>query len=455
MSKLRIPNLRQARVDKIVEKAPKHLNMVLPSFETELQPDNSIEKKTGAALGFARLTSLLFDAAKTLFGLDKPPLKTKLFSPFGVKKIAVIGVHGWFPGSFLRRVVGEPVGTSFKFAKMMADATFSYFLKRYGITLPESCLSLIPLEGEGKILHRVDLLYNQVVDPFRSYLRDLEEADVILVAAHSQGTPVSIMLMQKLIEMRHVDPKRQKIGILTMAGISHGPFPDLKSSVIVKYVETDPARELFDFCDGNSKIATQYSKALTEILDLGVRVVAVGSWYDQVVPLYSATLQGFVHPGIYRALYIDAVDYQPDFLSHLIVFALSLRNYGLDDFGLAIHLSPFLEGNIYGFGTQGHYNLYEELNTYILGVAWILSNKSLHDTDLPQPTTSFTAPQKINPYILPWIMARLSESTVIAEHPKFGPEFAHLIKLFAEWDASNNKAARDLKYRLEPLKSRL
>jgi hypothetical protein len=53
-------------------------------------------------------------------------------------------------------------------------------------------------------------------------------------------------------------------------------------------------------------------------------------------------------------------DYQPDFLSHLIVFALKLRNYGLTDYGLTVHISDVLQGSVYGFGTQGHYVIYEE-----------------------------------------------------------------------------------------------
>lgn len=102
--------------------------------------------------------------------------------------------------------------------------------------------------------------------------------------------------------------------------------------------------------------------SLRSVLSKGIKFTAIGSWYDQVVPLYSASLFGIQHPNIYRAVYIDAADYIPDFLSHLVVFALKLRNLGYDDHGLIVHLSDAIAGNVYGFGTQGHSTLYEEIN---------------------------------------------------------------------------------------------
>ena len=52
-----------------------------------------------------------------------------------------------------RRVIGEPTGTSTKFAKMMGQAVTSFFEER-GVT--DLRLTIMPLEGEGTIEHRVD-----------------------------------------------------------------------------------------------------------------------------------------------------------------------------------------------------------------------------------------------------------------------------------------------------------
>ncbi len=76
-------------------------------------------------------------------------------------------------------------------------------------------------------------------------------------------------------------------------------------------------------------------------------------------------MHGFNHANLYRAIHIEGSDYQPDFLSHFVVFALKLRNRGLDDHGILVHLSEFIAGSLYGFGTQGHSTLYDETNTYM------------------------------------------------------------------------------------------
>ncbi|KAJ3124380.1 hypothetical protein HK100_011259, partial [Physocladia obscura] len=211
------------------------------------------------------------------------------------------------------------------------------------------------------------------MSPSTSYASTLAEADTIFIASHSQGSPVSVILIARLIREGLISPSRQRICILLMAGISHGPFPHLKSSFVVKHVEAESARQLFDFNDPGTAITRRYHAAISQVLNAGVRICAVASWYDQVVPLYSATLHAFNHPAIYRAIHIEGSDYTPDFLSHLVVFALRLRNAGLSDRGLLVYLSEFLAGNVYGFGTQGHSTVYEEVETYVLAVKWGLS----------------------------------------------------------------------------------
>ena len=243
----------------------------------------------------------------------------------------------------------------------------------------------------------------------------------------------------------------------------------------MKYVESDPARQLFDFNDPNSAISQEYYAALHNVLSSGAKFIAVGSWYDQVVPLYSATLHGISHPNIYRALYINAADYQPDFLSHLIVFALKLRNAGYSDHGVIVHLSDVLAGNIYGFGTQGHYAIYEEENTYTIAVAWAVGTKPLWKTQTNRPRNGlqldsapinrsisdilidppFEAPHRLNPYHLPWIMAQLLGDSNIRNDSKLSKDLADLLRLFNEWEVGGSRALKDIKYRLEPIRSRL
>ena len=100
-------------------------------------------------------------------------------------------------------------------------------------------------------------------------------------------------------------------------------------------------------------------------------MVGLGSWYDQVVPLYSALLVGFHHPSIYRAIYIDKADYSPDFLTELILFGIKLRNAGLSDNNLIVHLTDVLAGNLFT-GTPGHTVVYQAKETYNLAIEWAM-----------------------------------------------------------------------------------
>ncbi|KAJ3303415.1 hypothetical protein HDU76_005351, partial [Blyttiomyces sp. JEL0837] len=60
---------------------------------------------------------------------------------------------------------------------------------------------------------------------------------------------------------------------------------------------------------------------------------------------YADLLCNAAMAGYTTLIYIDGADYVPDFLSHLIVFALRLRNSGISDKGLIVHLSEYLAGN--------------------------------------------------------------------------------------------------------------
>lgn len=71
----------------------------------------------------------------------------------GVKRVVVIGVHGWFPGGIVKTLTGEPTGTSGKFADMMIEA-LEKFQEKHGVRLEK--ITRIPLEGEGTINKRLE-----------------------------------------------------------------------------------------------------------------------------------------------------------------------------------------------------------------------------------------------------------------------------------------------------------
>ena len=297
---------------------------------------------------------------------------------------------------------------------------------------------------------RVERFHEQIKDT-EDWKRSLKNADLIYIAAHSQGTPVGILLLDRLVRENWVNPITQRIVFLGMAGISHGPFPHLRSSFVVRYIEEDPARELFDFNHDDSFISVTYLSAVRRLLDSGVRITTIGSWNDQVVPLYSSILYAINHPLLYRALYIDSNDYNSDFLSHLVVFGIKLKNSGYSDRGLLIYLSQHLAGSIYGFGTKGHSVIYEEQSTYSCALAWGLCANP--DLSSKPSFTQFKAPNlsKLNPYHLPYIMA-----TLLSDHfpVELKRDLDHVVEMYGEWEPKS-KDGKELKYRLEPLQSKL
>lgn len=133
----------------------------------------------------------------------------------------------------VRSMIGEPTGTSIKFCEQMVSGVKLYFESEHQVTLPDDAITMVPLEGEGKVEDRVNQLYTKLIDNSK-WLEAVSSADVVLWATHSQGTPVSIMLLQRLLERGHIHVIRQSICVLAMAGISCGPFPALKGSLIVK-----------------------------------------------------------------------------------------------------------------------------------------------------------------------------------------------------------------------------
>ena len=166
--------------------------------------------------------------------------------------------------------MGQPTGTSIRFADGAADA-----IRRWSLEQGYSCeIEKVALEGEGKILERVDVLWKLLLN----WIENIRRADFLLVAGHSQGVPVALMLIAKLIEFGCVSNLR--IGVCAMAGINLGPFADYKSRWI-----GGSAGELFEFVRSDSQVSKDYDAALEVALGFGVRIAYIGSIDDQLVSL--------------------------------------------------------------------------------------------------------------------------------------------------------------------------
>ncbi|KAI7859581.1 hypothetical protein BDC45DRAFT_432026 [Circinella umbellata] len=342
----------------------------------------------------------------------------------------------------------------------MVSGVRHYFEEKHGLVIPHHAITSIPLEWEGKVEERVDRLHKLLVY-HPGWMDAFISADVILWTTHSQGTPVSAMLIHRLLEEKRINLHTQSVCMLAMAGISHGPFPSLKGNLIVKYFEADAARELFHFMDSSSEISQKYRRSLNYLLRNGIKTILVGSLQDQVVPLYSAIMTGASHPNILRAVYIDGHIYsEDDFLINLVTFSLRLRNAGLSDHGLLTHISEVLAGDLYSW-EGGHSTIYEERDVYTMAVQYLfesapfgrITNKST-DTAVDVLLDSFQAKVRQNPFYLPWAMRGICDDAAVLSDQILRQELQKLRTLFEQWVPANAKL-REIKFRLEPLRARL
>jgi len=242
-------------------------NLILPQFRSTYPP-------AYIPTYFEILSQFL---TSSLRFLDATPTTAKhvAISPERpkVRNAVAIGVHGYFPAPLIQKVLGQPTGTSIRFANYAASAIKAWT----ELNQPETACEIeqVALEGEGFIADRVSTLWKLLLN----WLTQLRNADIILVAAHSQGVPVAIMLVAKLINLNCLSP-HAKIGVCSMAGVNLGPFADFKSKIY-----GGSAVELFDFNRPDSKVSKDYASALEVALRHGVRITYVGSMDDQLVSL--------------------------------------------------------------------------------------------------------------------------------------------------------------------------
>ena len=234
-------------------------NLVLPSLQNTYQ--------------FLENASILEQIARLLHLGKAYPIKHVSLArePVRIKKALAIGVHGYFPAPLLRTVLGQPTGTSIRFASSAADA-----IERFTIGQGYTCkIEKVALEGEGRIAERIETLWKLMLN----WIDHIKNADFIIVACHSQGVPVAMMLIAKLVEFGCVTSAR--IGVCAMAGVNLGPFPDYKSRLF----SSGTAGELFEFSNPKSLVSQRYEDALRIALGHGVRIVYIGSIDDQLVSL--------------------------------------------------------------------------------------------------------------------------------------------------------------------------
>ncbi|ODO10337.1 hypothetical protein I350_02566, partial [Cryptococcus amylolentus CBS 6273] len=411
-----------------------------------------------------------------------------------VRRVVVAGVHGWFPAKMSNSIIGEPTGTSVKFANMMGQAVKQFFDEK---GVDDLRLTLMPLEGEGTIDSRVDKLYKAYLSN-PAWINDLRRADAIFFAAHSQGCIVTTHLISRMIAQGHIrtshnaeavsrcewafgpigvvppsssSPHRrhsyeqhsssipgaeggkQKVAMLSMCGVHLGPLYSISTSSVIQpylqWFENAAARELFEFQDTTSPVSLAYQRALAMVLENEVRVVLLASLNDQVVPIYGASFSCATHPLLLRALYVDGASYtQSDFMTNLLCFAFMLRNAGIDDERLVEHLSEATAGGLTGLG---HSTPYEELSSFSLAVNYLFYATPARKPLPPLQIEPFNARDARNDFELPWIMRALVDAPEVKD--LFPGELKDLKEGIVHWKPVT-RTLKDIKRRLEPMAGR-
>jgi len=260
------------RVPSRTETAPAAQPAPKQAVKTQQEPANLILPEFNSTYRLARQPTFWKQVRQYFLGAE--PLAPHLHinpAPPRIKKAVAIGVHGFFPAPIFQRIMGQPTGTSIKFANAAAAAIKEWSEARG--YCPE--IEQVALEGEGFIAERVNTLWKLLLN----WIDHIKSADFVLVACHSQGVPVAMMLVAKLIQFGCIGPN-VRVGVCAMAGVNMGPFIEYKT----KYFGPTAA-ELFEFSDPKSLVSQMYLAALDEVLRFGVRVLYVGSIDDQLVSL--------------------------------------------------------------------------------------------------------------------------------------------------------------------------
>lgn len=260
------------RAPTLTETAPAAQPAPKQAVKTKLEPPNLILPEFNSTYRLARQPTFWKQVRQYFLGAE--PLAPHLHinpAPPRIKKAVAIGVHGFFPAPIFQRIMGQPTGTSIRFANAAAAAIKEWSEARGHC--PE--IEQVALEGEGFIAERVNTLWKLLLN----WIDHIKSADFVLVACHSQGVPVAMMLVAKLIQFGCIGPN-VRVGVCAMAGVNMGPFIEYKT----KYFGPTAA-ELFEFSNPKSLVSQMYLAALDEVLRFGVRVLYVGSIDDQLVSL--------------------------------------------------------------------------------------------------------------------------------------------------------------------------
>ncbi|KAG9290515.1 hypothetical protein G9A89_002490 [Geosiphon pyriformis] len=355
------------------------------------------------------------------------------------KSIVIIGVHGWAP----RFISNLEDGPSAEFCQSMENVIRQKLNLK---STDKAKFTKIPLLGYGQVLDRVENFMKQIEEN-KEWVTSLKQANVVFILGHSQGVPVSTILLSRLIEKKILEPAKQRVCTLFMAGINQGPTHKIEMKKEFGNLLKDKSQsELFEFQDSSTQLFMTFRQCAMKVLKAGVKAVYVASAYDEVVPLHSALFSHIDHPSILRAVYVNDETYdQKEFLCYLIQILVRLRNHGASDQGLLAHLSDVMIGC---FANCGHSDLHDQDEVFELAVDYLYFSKPTPEKEASFVDFHFTNISTLG--YIPWAMRGLLDQTALGS-VTLSKDLNKLKELFLQWKPSLiNKEACALKTVLAP-----
>jgi hypothetical protein len=354
-----------------------------------------------------------------------------------IKKVVVLCFHGFLPQKIVKNIIGEPTGTAEQMNEMAVKELGRWSVIN-NVTLE---VSTINLEGNGKLFERV----NGCLSILDNWLNNLSDCDYLLAVSSSHSVPLAIHVLSRLV-ISGTFENIEKMGFIGLSGICMGPIPEVESKISTRGSvgqDDDIISEMFDLEDPDSLQSKEIIRNMKILIKKNFKITFVGSLNDCFSPLYSSLGLHLIHPNIYRALYVDGKDHQPDFLVSLFNLILTVKNLNYKDHGLLLELSNFFTGQI---GNGGHSKVLNNKYGYRIGINNMLNTSNLlYQQELIEELTNFRE-YSTNSYHIPWCLRGfLEELEKLQKHFDIRQIIEQLFEEFKSWEPENPKK-KDLKY---------
>lgn len=363
-----------------------------------------------------------------------------------IKKVVVIGVHGFLPTKFVKSMIGLPTGNSIKLIEeatkgleqWLDDVQEPGFENMYNI-------ETIALEGQGTVTERVE----KSMKLLENWTELINDSDFIYVIGHSQGAIIAINLLAKMLtESSLFKLNKKKIGLLNMAGPIHGPIKNLDTKIVTRAYsipENEVLSEFLQLLNPNSDPSRLLQQNFDTLTNKNVKITLSGSINDQIIPLESSLANAYYHPNIYRCIHVDKDCQLPPFIVTLWKLILVSRNVGHVEHGLIKEFS----GRCLGTLTDGgHGKIFEDSDIYSTSIKFSLESTSL--TQSRPLHVNFTNEERMSLYTIPWSVRELMEDILQTKHIPSHQLVHDLVKTYNGWEPIL-RPWKELKYSLDAL----